>query len=152
MRTHWKLSPAVFILSLALSGQAAVAQEQMMAEETDASILHVDAETAEFTEVTAGVSKAAIWGDEENGPYATFTRFEPGYVNTPHMHTNRIHIVVLEGAYVFTNEAGEETRVEAGQFFTSPGGMVHMSGGDAEEGALFYESSQGGFDMIMADE
>lgn len=59
---------------------------------------------------------------------------------------------VLEGAYVFTNEDGEETRVEAGQFFTTPGSVVHVSGGDADEGALFYESSQAGFEMVMADE
>lgn len=152
MHIRWRLSPAVFTLLLALSPQAVVAQEEMMAEETNVANLHVDAETAEFTEVAPGVFKAEIWGDQETGPYGTFTRFEPGYVNTPHMHTNQIHIVVLEGAYVYTNEDGEETRVETGQFFSSPGGTLHVSGGDADEGALFYEHSQGGFDMVMADE
>lgn len=152
MRIHWKLSPAAFTLLLALVPQTVVAQEQMAAEEAEAAILHVDSETAEFIEVAPGVTKAVVWGDEEAGPYGTFTRFVPGYENTPHVHTNQIRIVVLEGAYVYTNEAGEETRVEAGQFFTTPAGVVHVSGGDAEAGALFYESSDGGFDMTTVDE
>ena len=126
------------------------AQDQDMAAEMVAT--RVDSENAVFAEVAPGVQKAALWGEAETGPYGAFTRFEPGYVNVPHTHTNEIRIVVLEGAYVYTPEEGAEIRVEAGQYFSLPGGIVHTSGADEEAGALFYESSPGGFDMVPVEE
>ena len=57
------------------------------------------------------------------------------------------HIVVLKGAYVYKPEHGAEQRVSAGQYLFIPGGDRHVSGGDAKEGALFYQESTGKFDL-----
>jgi quercetin dioxygenase-like cupin family protein len=64
-----------------------------------------------------------------------------------HTHTNDVWIVVLKGAYLYKDDAGEK-RVAAGDFLRVPGGHKHWSGGDAKEGALFYEESSGKFDLI----
>jgi hypothetical protein len=47
------------------------------------------------------------------------------------------------------DEAGEK-RAGPGDFLRVPGGRKHWSGGDAKEGALFYEESSGKFDLIPA--
>jgi quercetin dioxygenase-like cupin family protein len=64
-----------------------------------------------------------------------------------HTHTNDISIVVLKGAYLYKDDAGEK-RIGPGDFLHIPGGHKHWSGGDAKEGALFYEESSGKFDLI----
>jgi len=68
-----------------------------------------------------------------------------------HTHTNDIWIVVVKGAYLYKDEAGNK-RVGAGSFLRVPGGkkQKHWSGGDPKEGALFYEESSGNFDSIPA--
>jgi hypothetical protein len=42
------------------------------------------------------------------------------------------------------------TGVLAGDFIRIPGRHKHWSGGDAKEGALFYEESSGKFDLVSA--
>lgn len=111
---------------------------------------YVASDSAEFMEVVPGVSKVVLWGDHEKGPYGAFTRFKPGTDNGNHIHTNDVRIVVLEGAYVYRDDSGE-TRVEAGDFMIVAGGKRHWSGGDAEQGALFYEASDGAFDLVPQD-
>jgi quercetin dioxygenase-like cupin family protein len=64
-----------------------------------------------------------------------------------HTHTSDVWIVVLKGAYLYKDDAGEK-RVAAGDFLRVPGGHKHWSGGDAKEGALFYAESSGKFDLI----
>jgi len=91
---------------------------------------------------------AALWGDAQQGAHATFTKFVPGYDAGMHTHTNDVWIVVLKGAYIYKDDAGEK-RVGAGSFLRVPGGHKHQSGGDAKEGALFYEESSGKFDLIL---
>ena len=66
-----------------------------------------------------------------------------------HTHTNNAWIVGLKVAYVYKDEAGEK-RVGPGDFLRIPGGYKHWSGGDTKEGALFYEESSGGFDLVPA--
>ena len=84
-----------------------------------------------------GVSMAGLWGDMDKGPHATFTKFDPGYDAGMHTHTNDVWIVVIKGAYLYKDEAGEK-RVGPGDFLRVPGGHKHWSGGDKTEGALFY--------------
>jgi len=55
----------------------------------------------------------------------------------------------VKGAYLYKDDAGEK-RVGPGDFLRVPGGHKHWSGGDAKEGALFYEESSGKFDLIPA--
>jgi quercetin dioxygenase-like cupin family protein len=95
------------------------------------------------------ISAAAIWGDSDKGAHATFTKFDPGQDNGMHSHTNDTWIVVLKGAYLYKDDAGEK-RVGAGDFIRVPGGHKHWSGGDKKEGALFYEEGSGKFDLIPA--
>jgi quercetin dioxygenase-like cupin family protein len=113
-------------------------------------VIFVSADQANFHETVKGVSMAALWGDADEGAHATFTRFVPGFDAGMHTHTNDVWIVVLKGAYLYKDAAGEK-RVGAGSFLRVPGGKKHWSGGDAKEGALFYEESSGKFDSIPAE-
>jgi len=97
----------------------------------------------------SGVSMQALVGDMDNGPHATFTKFDPGYDAGMHTHTNDVSIVVIKGAYLYKDEAGEK-RVGPGEYLFVPGGHKHWSGGDKSEGALFYEQGSGKFDSIPA--
>jgi quercetin dioxygenase-like cupin family protein len=92
---------------------------------------------------------AAIWGDANAGAHGTFTKFVPGFDAGMHTHTNDVWIVVVKGAYLYKDDAGEK-RVGPGDFLRVPGGHKHWSGGDAKQGALFYEESSGKFDSIPA--
>jgi quercetin dioxygenase-like cupin family protein len=96
-----------------------------------------------------GVSMAAVWGDAQKGAHGTFTKFDPGYDAGMHTHTNAVWIVVLKGAYLYKDDAGEK-RVGPGDFLRVPGGHKHWSGGDKTEGALFYEEGSGKFDLVSA--
>jgi quercetin dioxygenase-like cupin family protein len=96
-----------------------------------------------------GVYEAAIWGDMEKGAHATFTKFDPGYDAGMHSHTADISIVVIKGAYLYKDDAGEK-RVGPGDYLRVPGGHKHWSGGDKTEGAVFYEEGSGKFDVIPA--
>ncbi len=107
----------------------------------------VSAEQGNFHDTGNGVSMAPIWGDSEKGAHATFTKFVPGFDAGMHTHTNDVWIVVLKGAYLYKDEAGNKL-VGPGSFLRVPGGWKHWSGGDPKEGALFYEESSGKFDSI----
>lgn len=104
---------------------------------------------ATFHEMGKGTSIAAIWGDVDQGAHGTYTKFAPGYDAGMHTHTNDVWIVVIKGAYLYKDAAGDK-RVGPGSFLRVPGGWKHWSGGDPKEGALFYEESSGKFDMIPA--
>ena len=109
--------------------------------------VHVDSATAAYKELAPGASAATLWGDMDKGPYGAFTKFVPGGNFPLHTHTSDLRIVVLKGAYVYKPEHGAEQRVAAGQYLFIPGGDRHVSGGDAKEGALFYQESTGKFDL-----
>ena len=95
------------------------------------------------------VSTAAIWGDNSQGAHATYSKFEPGYDAGMHTHTNDVWIVGIKGAYLYKDDDGEK-RVGPGDFLRVPGGHKHWSGGDKTEGAVFYEESNGKFDLNAA--
>ena len=80
------------------------------------------------------------------GSPGAFTKFAPAFDAGVHTHTNDIWIVVLKGAYVYRTDEGEK-RIGANGFIRIPGGTKHWSGGDAKEGALFYEEAAGKFDL-----
>jgi quercetin dioxygenase-like cupin family protein len=113
----------------------------------EAKVVFAAADKADYKPGAKGVSMAAIWGDANSGAHATFTKFDPGYEAPLHTHTNDVWIVVLKGAYLYKDDAGEK-RVGVGDFIRVPGGHKHSSGGDKKEGALFYEESSGKFDLI----
>ena len=114
------------------------------------NVIYVAAGSATFKQTPGGgTSMAALWGDDDKGAHGTFTKFVPGYDAGMHTHTNDVWIVVLKGAYLYKDEAGEK-RVGPGDFLLVPGGHKHWSGGDKTEGALFYEEGSGKFDLIPA--
>ena len=110
-------------------------------------LIYVSADRAEFKEMIPGVSKAVLWGNSEIGPYGAFSKFVPGFDAGTHTHTNDVWLVVLRGAYLYKDAAGER-RVGPGEFLRIPGGMKHWSGSDSKEGALFYEESFAKFDLV----
>ena len=109
--------------------------------------VHVDSAHATYKELAPGASGSVVWGDMDNGPHGAFTKFVPGASFPLHTHTSDMRIVVLKGAYVYKPENGPEVRVSAGHYLFIPGGDRHVSGGDAKEGALFYQTSAGKFDL-----
>ena len=126
-------------------GLVAVAQAQK-----DKQVIYVSSAQATYkASPMGGVSMAALWGEMDKGPHATFTKFDPGYDAGMHTHTSDVWIVVIKGAYLYKDEAGER-RVGSGDFLRVPGGHKHWSGGDKTEGALFYEEASGKFDSTPA--
>ena len=109
----------------------------------------VSSSTAEFKQVITGAARTALWGDPDAGPHGALTRFVPGFDAGIHSHSNDLRIVVIKGAYVYKVD-GKETRVGPGDYLFVPGGTVHWSGGDAKEGALFYQEGLGKFDLNPA--
>jgi quercetin dioxygenase-like cupin family protein len=135
---------AVMVLTI-VAGLVAIAQAQK-----GKQVIYVSSAQATYkTSPMAGVSMQVLWGDMDKGPHATFTKFDPGYDAGMHSHTNDISIVVIKGAYLYKDEAGEK-RVGPGDYLSVPGGHKHWSGGDKTAGALFYEEGTGKFDSIPA--
>lgn len=112
----------------------------------------VESDKAEFKEIVPGVKKKILWGNHDVGPYGAFTKFDPGLTNPLHTHTHEVRIVVLQGAYIYKPQNGNERRVGAGSYISIPGGDVHVSMGDPKEGALFYEESPGKFNLKLVDQ
>ena len=117
--------------------------------QSEGKVIFAAADQAKYGAMTNGVSGSTIWGDPATGAHATFTKFAPGEDSGMHTHTNDVWIVVLKGAYLYKDDAGEK-RVAGGDFLRVPGGHKHWSGGDKKDGALFYEESSGKFDLIPA--
>lgn len=113
---------------------------------TDAAA-YVTADSATFTEKMPGVSMAKVWGNQETGAHGSLTKFVPGYDAGMHTHTNDLTLVVIKGAYLYRDEAGEK-RVAVGEVIHIPGGHKHWSGGDKIEGALFFEEGCDKFDKV----
>lgn len=113
------------------------------------AVAYASADKATFTEKMPGVSMTTVWGDPETGAHGTLTKFMPGYDAGMHTHTSDLTLVVIKGAYLYRDDAGEK-RVAAGDVLHIPGGHKHWSGGDKTDGALFYEEGAGKFDKIDA--
>ena len=135
----------VVVLILVVVSSVVLAQK-----DSAKKLIYVSSASATFKESPmGGVSMASLWGDMDKGPHATFTKFAPGYDAGMHTHTSDISIVVIKGAYLYKDDAGEK-RVGPGDFLHVPGGHKHWSGGDKTEGAVFYEEGSGKFDTIPA--
>jgi len=120
---------------------------RVQGQQDQSKVVFVDSSKASYTGTNKGVTGTPLWGDPTMGAHATFSKFDPGYDAGMHIHTNDVWIVVVKGAYLYKDEAGEK-RVGPGDFLRVPGGHKHWSGGDKKEGALFYEESSGKFDLI----
>jgi len=146
-----KLTLAVGLLGVLLTTAFGQAQKASTGNKMK-SVIYVTAEKATYKQAPmAGVSMATVWGDPDKGVHGTFTKFEPGFDAGMHTHTSDVWIVVIKGAYLYKDDAGEK-HVGPGEFLLVPGGHKHWSGGDKTEGALFYEEASGKFDSIPAKE
>jgi mannose-6-phosphate isomerase-like protein (cupin superfamily) len=132
----------------ALGGQTITAKEKAKPS-MKKQLLFVSPDKADFKEMAPGASRALVWGSDAGGPYGAYTKMNPGFDAGMHTHTHDVWLVVIRGAYIYRDEAGEK-RVGPGDFIRVPGGHKHWSGSDPKEGALFYEESTDKFDMIPA--
>jgi quercetin dioxygenase-like cupin family protein len=114
------------------------------------SVLQARPEDAQFRRVSEGVARGVLWGDPARGAYGAFTAFEPGLRHPLHSHPHDILIVVLSGAYLY-RLYGAEHRAEAGTCVLLPANAIHASGGDEQEGALFFETSNGAFELVPVE-
>jgi quercetin dioxygenase-like cupin family protein len=144
MKTSILLAGAV-AMALAVTMQAQTGSGTA----TDKAVAYSSSDKATFTEKMPGVSMAIVWGDPEKGAHGTLTKFVPGYDAGMHTHSSDLTLVVIKGAYLYKDEAGEK-RVAAGDVLHIQGGHKHWSGGDKTAGALFYEEGAGKFDKIDA--
>lgn len=140
---------SLFVVALAAGMVVAWSVGRVQGQKAEGKVVFTSAAKADFKPGNPGVSMATIWGDATMGAHATWTKFDPGYDAGMHTHTNDVWIVVVKGAYLYKDEAGEK-RVGAGDFIRVPGGHKHWSGGDKKEGALFYEEASGKFDFVPA--
>jgi quercetin dioxygenase-like cupin family protein len=136
------------LMASSITALAMAAAFLTLAQEKGKQVIYVSSAHGTYKPSPAsGASMEALWGDAEKGPHATFTKFDPGFVAGLHSHTSDVAIVVIKGAYLYKDEAGEK-RVGPGEYLFVPGGHKHSSGGDKTEGALFYEEGSGKFDSI----
>jgi mannose-6-phosphate isomerase-like protein (cupin superfamily) len=133
----------------AVSAALALTAGVLLAQAHGKGVVFVSSNTATFAERIPGASMHLIWGDTLTGPFGGFTKFTPGFDAGLHTHTNDVLLVVIKGAYLYRDDAGDR-RVGPGDFIRIPGGHKHWSGGDKKEGALFYQETFGKFDLIPA--
>jgi quercetin dioxygenase-like cupin family protein len=140
---------SLFVFAAAVTIIGAWSLGRVQGQKSGDKVIFVSSANAGFKATSKGVSEAVIWGDPNEGAHATFSKFAPAQDNGMHTHTSDVWIVVLKGAYLYKDDAGEK-RVGPGDFLRVPGGHKHWSGGDKKEGALFYEEGSGKFDLIPA--
>lgn len=146
MRTLTKTLVLVCMITGAAGGVALV-QGRMMASGDKEAVR--PAESISFSAVTAGVSRAVLWGDPERGPHGALTKFDGGTMQGPHLHSATIRIVVVSGTFVYKTEDGER-RLGPGSYLLIPGGRTHDSGAGAE-GVTFFQEATGKFDLRPAE-
>jgi len=138
----------VAVTALLIVASLAVARAQKESSKDHATYVAASKATFKPMDRSSGaVSSATLYGDPDEGPHATLTKFKPGYDAGMHYHTNDIRIVGIKGAYLYKDEDGEK-RVGPGDFLFVPGGHKHWSGGDKTAGALFYSDSSDKFDLV----
>ena len=135
--------------AVVIAGTMGAAESEKKSATKKKEVIYVSSEQATYKEVMPGASMAVLWGDPEKGAHGTFTKFAPGYDAGTHTHTSDVWLVVIKGAYLYKDDAGEK-RVGPGEFIWIPGGHKHWSGGDKTDGALFYQEGSGKFDLIPA--
>jgi quercetin dioxygenase-like cupin family protein len=143
MKSSWTVLGVA--LALTVANPLGLAKEK--AAEKKAEVVYLSSDKATYTElVPGGATRAIVWGDPDMGPSGSFVKFAPGFDAGMHTHTNETRAVVIKGAYLYKDEAGEK-RVGPGETLIVPGGHKHWSGGDKKEGALFYNETAGKFDV-----
>jgi quercetin dioxygenase-like cupin family protein len=139
---------SLILSALAASTLASLVVAQAQKEK---QVVYVNSAEASYNPApgSSGAKMHTLRGNPEKGSHATFTKFDPGYDAGMHTHTNDVSLVVIKGAYLYKDDAGEK-RVGPGEYISIPGGHKHWSGGDKTEGALFYQEGAGMFDLIPA--
>jgi hypothetical protein len=148
-----KLAVAVVASALACTAIVVFAENPTGTEAAKVNnVVFVSSKTGKWIDGPApGVAMIPIRGDMKAGAYGVFTKFSPGADHGWHTHTNDVSIVVVSGAYLYKDESGMDKRVGPGEYFSIPGGHKHWSGGDAKEGAVFYNEGTAKFDLIKAE-
>jgi mannose-6-phosphate isomerase-like protein (cupin superfamily) len=147
MRAFWSVGGVVAAMVMSVTVASAQAQQGR----TAAAVVYVSVDRANYQKVEGApqISAARAWGDSARPPFAEFVKFDPGFDAGMHSHTNVVTLVVLKGAYLYRDDNGTK-RVGVGEVLRIPAGHKHWSGGDAKEGATFYQHMNAKMDMIPA--
>src|SRR4029079_8668965 len=105
---------------VSLIGVAVVASLGMAVAQSKKEPVYVESQKAEFKEIVPGGKKKHMWGNHDKGPYGAFTKVDPGLTNPLHTHTNEVRIVVLQGAYIYKPQNGNERRGGGGSSHSRP--------------------------------
>src|SRR5437879_12516416 len=77
-------------------------------QEQSSGVIFARSRPAKYSQLVPGVSSYVAWGDTANGPFGGRTRFRPGYDAGMHTHTADVVHVVVRGAHVGREDAGEK--------------------------------------------
>jgi quercetin dioxygenase-like cupin family protein len=80
---------------------------------------------------------SVLSGDTKKGASGMYVHLPNGCASPKHWHTSPMHLVGLEGEFIYIFEDGTESSLTPGAYVFLPGGKVHSERCGAE-GALFY--------------
>jgi hypothetical protein len=81
------------------------------------------------------------------GSYCAFAKFPKGFSEPKHLHTNDLHVVVLEGQWGVWAPGGPEQYVTAGGYQFIPGGTEHLSKCGPTTDCVVYDCGPAPFDI-----
>lgn len=142
------LAIAVLAMAAAWIGSAAPGPEKSGSKEEKSVSKEVVIPSGQmqFMETAPGVLKVVLWGDPTKGAYATITKFAKGAKNALHTHSHNIKVVVISGTFVYDSGGGEK-RLGSGSYVFEPAGTQHTSGAGLDGECVFFEESDGAFDL-----
>lgn len=134
------------IVGLMIAGTAGVNAQKKMSHER----VIWPADQLKWVEMpnAAGVMRATLWGNPDNGPSGVLIKFSAGTTFPLHYHTNSMKVVVISGTFVYMPEGGAENKLGPGSYLSYGPKDRHVSGTVKEGECVFFMEQPGKFDMV----
>ena len=134
---------SVLAAVVALSSPAAFSQEATPPQVTEKAVLvhPVDVQwescSPEDAKPEQECEYSVLSGDTERGASGMYVRLPIDCAAAKHWHSSPMHLVGIEGEFVYIFEDGTETSLTPGAYVFLPAGKIHAER-CGSEGALFY--------------